>query len=349
MVPKGKGLKIYKSMDFDEFMAEWHKLVPAQEEVPAVLHFRIATQGSKKLENCHPFLVKPGLGLAHNGTIRWAKPLNKEDDRSDSEILAQDILASLSARQLGQYPIRKLIEEAIGFSKLALLDAKGKLIIINGSLGEWHEGVWFSNTSFRPFVVTYYGAGGHNHHQRTTGTITKPRKRSRKQRKREITYRRQKDTISFTSHGYWVTAKGDDMPFFTPFSDGGKVEHTPADLWFLALEVRKKHPHIKKIYYGDVVPSSDTPILLDKERPKPNIPQWGTHTSYPCPYCKEHFKFSNMAKDPGSTIVCPKKECEEIVICPCCRGLLGEDDVSWGTCVACGTVFDHVTAAGMEA
>ena len=46
------------------------------------------------------------------------------------------------------------IENSIGYSKLAMLDVKGRHMIFNESLGTWTDGAWFSNAAY-PYLGTY--------------------------------------------------------------------------------------------------------------------------------------------------------------------------------------------------
>src|SRR5215467_2080791 len=45
------------------------KAVERANGYPYVLHFRYATHGTKGLDNAHPFKVRTGLYVAHNGVI----------------------------------------------------------------------------------------------------------------------------------------------------------------------------------------------------------------------------------------------------------------------------------------
>ncbi|NDB59608.1 hypothetical protein EB001_14345, partial [bacterium] len=54
---------------------------------------------------------------------------------------------------LFQDPIVELIESRIGYSKLVFLDRHGNHKIMNESKGTWDDGVWFSNTSYKPYVA----------------------------------------------------------------------------------------------------------------------------------------------------------------------------------------------------
>ena len=52
-----------------------------------------------------------------------------------------------------QDPVKDLIESRIGYSKLIFLDRHGNHNILNESKGVWDDGVWYSNTSYKPYVA----------------------------------------------------------------------------------------------------------------------------------------------------------------------------------------------------
>jgi hypothetical protein len=49
--------------------------------------------------------------------------------------------------------IKHLIEERIGYSKLIFLDRHGKHEIFNEDKGLWDEGIWYSNSSYKPKIA----------------------------------------------------------------------------------------------------------------------------------------------------------------------------------------------------
>ena len=54
---------------------------------------------------------------------------------------------------LFQDPVIELIENRIGYSKLVFLDRHGNHKIMNESKGVWDDGVWYSNTSYKPYIA----------------------------------------------------------------------------------------------------------------------------------------------------------------------------------------------------
>ena len=149
MFAKKGEIKIYKTLDGpDKAYALYSKLRKGEGRGKnMVLHFRIATHGSVNKENCHPFRVNKHLALAHNGIIHAVDTRNYKD-MSDTRVFAKEILAKLPNFFEWEEPITRLIEEFIGHSKLILLDDEGMAHIYNEHMGEWADGIWFSNGSY---------------------------------------------------------------------------------------------------------------------------------------------------------------------------------------------------------
>ena len=118
-------------------------------EKTAVIHFRIRTHGPTNAENCHPFQVSRKLGVVHNGTITGYNDNNKSDTWLFNEEILQPLVRRWGALPLFSDPIKSLIEDRIGWSKLVFLDNQGNIQIMNEKSGTWESGVWFSNYSFR--------------------------------------------------------------------------------------------------------------------------------------------------------------------------------------------------------
>lgn len=138
----------------EEIAEELYSLV----DYPAIVHFRLATHGSKNAVNTHPFLASPTVAFAHNGVL-YGYGDDKRDvsdtrdfmEREVSPLLEKGI--GLKSRAFRRHA-RKW-EKAIGYNKFVLLNAKGDSLIVRESLGLWREGVWYSNDSFLPYVERY--------------------------------------------------------------------------------------------------------------------------------------------------------------------------------------------------
>ena len=147
----------------------------------ALFHSRITTHGSTSLANCHPFRVVGPRGgetiLAHNGILPTDCQPRGKDSRSDTRILAEDVLWSrwrthrlpslgsskprFTKRWLDAPQVRDSIEKWLGSgSKVLVLTTSPRLsqtaYLLNEHLGEWIDGVWYSNSSYETWKPSKY-------------------------------------------------------------------------------------------------------------------------------------------------------------------------------------------------
>jgi len=141
--PKGR-LTIDKGfMRLKGFLKAYHA-VP--ENVPLIVHFRIATSGLVNEHMCHPFWVSGELGVAHNGILDV--PVPKGSKESDTAIFVRDTLSKLPAGFMENDAITNLILHRIGNrNKLAFMDATGAVLWL-GDRVKTKDGQWWSNRSF---------------------------------------------------------------------------------------------------------------------------------------------------------------------------------------------------------
>ena len=152
----------------------------------AVWHFRIATHGSVKKNNCHPFVVLSkedgdpiDLVMFHNGVLSFTDTMRngKKDDRTDSEILASEYIAPLLKNEpnlLKKAFFQSMLGELCGSSKLTFLDSDGNITIINKDKGVVRDNIWFSNSSAFPvqFNTSYYNCGNYNYFKESEAGFT---------------------------------------------------------------------------------------------------------------------------------------------------------------------------------
>lgn len=131
---------------FEEFKKEYMEDVTI--DTPAFAHFRIATAGKKDASNCHPYLIDSGV-LMHNGPCLNRDHCKGDKDRSDTWQFADDMMKHLSIENIRA--IKPMIEDFIGYEKVAFLFADGTHMIANEKQGMWSEGCWYSNSSFRGY------------------------------------------------------------------------------------------------------------------------------------------------------------------------------------------------------
>ncbi len=110
------------------------------------IHFRLATEGSIGMANCHPHEIKPSkLALIHNGVlyIEYEPPYDPLEDKSDSAQFA-DYLSHFPDNFLTT-DCKKELEELIGnWNKIVIMDSDNNFVILNEENGYWKDGAWYS-------------------------------------------------------------------------------------------------------------------------------------------------------------------------------------------------------------
>jgi glutamine amidotransferase len=155
MYTNGNKVVVHKEMA--SFKKYWKAYSSAKETTnsPMVCHFRISTHGKINETNCHPFLVSKNLGFVHNGIIYNAP---KSENFSDTYMFNEAILKHLPTNFLNNTAHVSLIANYIGTgSKLAFLNLKGEITIINEKAGVWDDGVWYSNSGYKAYNYFDYG------------------------------------------------------------------------------------------------------------------------------------------------------------------------------------------------
>ena len=134
----------FRTLSFESFM---QRIRQVSKDEPCIMHFRLATHGSVKRANCHPFYDKEtDVYFAHNGILDvWP-----DKDKTDSEtaflrILKPEIMAHGYKSDELKYAVRQII----GGSKFALL--KGDELQI---FGDYHtyENCLYSNLRFAYYM-----------------------------------------------------------------------------------------------------------------------------------------------------------------------------------------------------
>ena len=139
-----------------------------------ILHARIATHGSKRLENCHCWQdADTGLIFAHNGILS----VHPEGDMTDSETAFRRLLVPAMQAGGGE-AFEAAVSTIIGFSKFAVMDHTGEIYLYGSYLEE--EEASYSNDTYKPYQPLFFGFGrGYECLQATTTdkrTKVKPRK-----------------------------------------------------------------------------------------------------------------------------------------------------------------------------
>lgn len=125
-----------KGMAFDELLA-FNRQLPLDAE--AYLHLRKATYGRICHDLAHPYLVREGLLLMHNGSIHHLAPSDPaQSDTAELARLLRDMLAGLDDTQaqalLRSEGFGRLMAPLVQGSMVVLFDAQGAV-----RLGrDWH-------------------------------------------------------------------------------------------------------------------------------------------------------------------------------------------------------------------
>lgn len=151
MYPENGKIAVVKELaDFDVFYKKYKYI--EDDNLPVVLHFRLATHGKKDMDNCHPFLLSDGCGFVHNGIING---VGISSDKSDT-YLFRDKLIQAGIEDIPNKVMSTIIKGFIGSNnKLIFLNKDGKVNIINDKAGEWSGGVWYSNTGYKSSYKNY--------------------------------------------------------------------------------------------------------------------------------------------------------------------------------------------------
>lgn len=120
----------------------------AAAKIPYGLHFRWATHGDLSAANVHPFAIpQTDMYVMHNGVIGW---LPTDGTRSDTAVYVQDFLSFAPGFEARDY--WQGVETDIGEdgNKMLVMDGAGSFRILNEHLGDWIDGVWYSQTYSMP-------------------------------------------------------------------------------------------------------------------------------------------------------------------------------------------------------
>lgn len=155
--PKGE-VRVFKTMDKEAFI-RWYETFVKKHPVSVALvcHMRIATHGSKKVENCHPWTdEREEVGFAHNGILQ----IKNRGDMTDSETFFRDLWLP-AFKSGGQEAGDNAVRACIGAGRFCFLFGDGSV----ERWGNWEEGsvkdVWYTNSSWKKREnYSFRGCGG---------------------------------------------------------------------------------------------------------------------------------------------------------------------------------------------
>ncbi len=110
----------------------------------AAIHFRWRTHGDKGLSNVHPFTLRDGRKLMHNGIFQKYSPslFGKDKNKSDTANFV-DKFCNGMIEKCGKLDLHAL-ESEVGYSAVALMHPSGR-ITRHGSGWNEYEGCMYSN------------------------------------------------------------------------------------------------------------------------------------------------------------------------------------------------------------
>ncbi len=146
--PHGMGMctpnMSYKGMSFEAF---YRRLRKRDIEEPCLLHFRFATHGSIKKDNCHPFHDDVSdTYFMHNGIL----DIEPQGDMTDSETAFREYLVpDIRSFGLNSDELSYTVHGIIGFSKFAFM--QGDNVHLFGEFLKRY-GVYYSNLRFSYYM-----------------------------------------------------------------------------------------------------------------------------------------------------------------------------------------------------
>lgn len=134
-------------MTLKDFMAAYKLASEEHPDSPFLIHFRIRSMGARDQSNTHPYRLPDGGALIHNGTISGTGASYDNGD-SDTQLFVRKYGDSLTFDIVNE--CKSDLEAALDYNKVAMLWSDGRHIILNESIGQWSEGAWYSNSTYRP-------------------------------------------------------------------------------------------------------------------------------------------------------------------------------------------------------
>jgi predicted glutamine amidotransferase len=135
--------RMYKTLDFNHFMKEVEKVGKSEN---CIIHFRLATTGSIKPANAHPFR-QGNVFFAHNGVLH----IETQNDRTDSETFFEQTLYPAICRYgIHSKEVSNIMQKVSSCSRFAVM--QGKTLKTFGGFTKY-EGCYYSNLRFIDYLI----------------------------------------------------------------------------------------------------------------------------------------------------------------------------------------------------
>ena len=225
----------------------------------AIIHFRIATHGTVKPENTHPFSVNESIVAAHNGILSGVK---NEGDWTDSETFFKRICAPILASfDMTSDVFKKCVDAMIGSSKLVFLRDKGDMVMFGTFIED--GGVYYSNTTYKEDRFSYvdyhgwgYGRYGYGYQHSLDERKSLPNNASYlPDVKRKVLTEQEQENIIFdmaNEHYWWMQMEGeDDISMIR--KDFIELMNKYGIAWFKIKECAARHYNVATAFDEDSV------------------------------------------------------------------------------------------------
>lgn len=131
-----------KTLSYRTFL---HELSKVKQSEACIIHFRLATHGSVRTANCHPFR-RGDVFFAHNGIL----DIRPAGDMTDSETaFARYIYPAIVKYGYDDGMKDYVISGIIGFSKFAMMRHGDVKVNMYGDFIKQPDGCYYSNLRFR--------------------------------------------------------------------------------------------------------------------------------------------------------------------------------------------------------
>lgn len=145
-------VKTYKTLVKNDFMKYYERFIKEHDHkvTALVIHARIKTHGSLRIENCHCWTaLDDNIGFAHNGILN----IKNRADLTDSETYFRDIFIPVfEGSSMSWDAAERTIDAIISTSKFAFLEGDGTIRHYGHYIK--HNGNLYSNSSYEDRV--YY-------------------------------------------------------------------------------------------------------------------------------------------------------------------------------------------------